>query len=304
MLLAMPHRPYRDEADLTLLLRWLSDHAPTTFMHPGDLVWWLYQNTQVDPRQALELLFDGEAGGNELQGFGYCDGSWSVLQGLPDLPAHVWDEMVAAAATRAGGKLTVQPHEWDTPQLAALKRAGFELTDNRMVRLVREVQPCDQEAVALPAGFHFADMSGSEVSPEDRVKVHQDVWHPSKVTLEAYGRLQAAPLYRPDLDVMVVAPSGEIAAYALGWFDPGSRTGLMEPVGTRAAFRRQGLGKGLIREVTHRFAALGAQKVTIGSYEKNVAAVALYTSAGYAARGFWVDWETETAAMKEGQDSA
>ena len=35
-----------------------------------------------------------------------------------------------------------------------------------------------------------------------------------------------------------------------------------------------------------------------------VAAVALYQSAGYAERGFWVDWEAETAAMKEGQDSA
>ncbi|MHA0033681.1 GNAT family N-acetyltransferase [Deinococcus sp. PESE-13] len=300
----MPHRPYRDEADLTLLLRWLSDHAPTTFMHPGDLVWWLYQNMGVDPRQALELFFDGEAGGNELQGFSYCDGSWSVLQGLPDLPAHVWDEMVAAAVTRAGDKLTVQPHEWDTPQLAALKRAGFALTDNRMIQLVREVQPSDLAAVALPAGFRFADMSRGEVSAEDRVKVHQDVWHPSKVTLEAYGRLQAAPLYRPDLDVMVRAPSGEIAAYALGWLDPGSRTGLMEPVGTRTEFRRRGLGKSLIREVTRRFAALGAEKVTIGSYEKNVAAVALYQSAGYAERGFWVDWEAETAAMKEGQDSA
>ena len=115
MLLAMPHRPYRDEADLTLLLRWLSDHAPTTFMHPGDLVWWLYQNTQVDPRQALELFFDGEAGGNELQGFSYCDGSWSVLQGLPDLPAHVWDEMVAAAATRAGAQLTPFSRTSGTP---------------------------------------------------------------------------------------------------------------------------------------------------------------------------------------------
>lgn len=56
--------------------------------------------------------------------------------------------------------------------------------------------------------------------------------------------------------------------------------------------------------MARRFAALGAEKVTIGSYEKNVAAVALYQSAGYAERGFWVDWEAETAAMKEGQDSA
>ena len=103
-------------------------------------------------------------------------------------------------------------------------------------------------------------------------------------------RLQAAPLYRPDLDVMVVAPSGELASYALGWSDPGSRTGLMEPVGTHKDFRRQGLGNRLIREITRRLVTLGAQTVTIGTYEKNQAAVGLYQSAGYTLSGHWTDF--------------
>ena len=292
------HRPYRDEADLTLLLRWLSEYAPDTFMHPGDLVWWLRQNTLVDPAKALELFFED---GGELQGFVYCDSAWSVIQGRPDLSESVWDDMVACAAAKvegAEGRLVIQPHEWDTPQVAALSRAGFTRTDHRMLRLVRLPGSLDAEVVALPAGFHFADMSSGEISPETRVKIHQDVWHPSRVTLEAYQRLQAAPLYRPDLDVMVVAApdgaqSGKLAAYALGWYDPGSRTGLMEPVGTHADFRRQGLGQHLIREMTRRIAALGAQKVTIGTYEKNVAATALYRSAGYEPAGYWVDFQRE-----------
>lgn len=133
-------------------------------------------------------------------------------------------------------------------------------------------------------------MQGSEVSAEARVGLHQEVWQSEKVTLEAYQRLQAAPLYRPDLDVLVVADSGEPAAYAIGWYDPGSCTGQIEPVGTHSAFRRRGLGKALIREVTRRMAALGAGKVTIGTYEKNVAAAALYQSAGYMLSGHWIDF--------------
>ncbi len=285
----MTHRPYRDQHDLTLLLNWLSDHAHTAYMHPGDLVWWLHKNMSTDRTTALELFFDEQGA---VQGLTFFDGaSWALLQGTPGLPVHVWNHMVASVIAKAEGELVFQPHEWDTEQLAALQRAGFAPTVNRMLRLEHVAGASDQEAVDLPPGFRFADMSQGDIGAEARVKLHQHVWNSAKHTLEAYGRLQAAPLYRPDLDVMVVAPSGELACYALGWFDPGSRTGLMEPVGTHQAFRRQGLGKRLIRELTRRMGALGAQKITIGSYEKNQASTGLYQSAGYRLNGSWIDFE-------------
>jgi mycothiol synthase len=288
------HRSYRDEHDLTLLLGWLSAHAHTAYMHPADLVWWLRQNTLVDPTTALELFFS-EPG--QLQGFVFLDTAfWAVLQGVPGLPDSIWDDMVASVVARTDGAAVIQPHEWDTAQVEALMRAGFAPTANRMLRLVHTAEPSDQEPVLLPADFRFADMARHEVSAEARVGLHQAVWHPSKVTLEAYERLQRAPLYRPDLDVMVVAPSGELACYALGWYDPGSRMGLMEPVGTREPYRRQGLGHRLIREVTRRQVVLGAQRVTIGTYEKNQAAVGLYQGAGYRLDGHWMDFKRAPSA--------
>jgi len=287
----MHHRPYRDERDLALLLNWLSAHARTAYMHAGDLVWWLRKNMLVDPTKVLELFFRNES---ELQGFVFVDaGSWAVLQGAADLSAAEWDGMVACAAVKAAGELTVQPHEFDTPQVEALKRAGFTPTQNRMLRLEHTAEPSDLVAVPLPSGYRFADMAQGDVRAEARVELHQHVWPRSQVTAEAYRRLQAAPLYRPDLDVMVVTPSGELACYALGWYDPASRTGLMEPVGTHVNFRRQGLGRCLIREMTRRLVVLGGQKVTIGSYERNQAATRLYQSAGYSLNGFWMDFRRE-----------
>ena len=44
--------------------------------------------------------------------------------------------------------------------------------------------------------------------------------HPSSMTVEKHRRAMASPLYRQDLDLVAVAPDGEIAAYALVWFDP------------------------------------------------------------------------------------
>lgn len=284
----MTHRPYRDERDLTLLLTWLSRNAHTAYMHAGDLVWWLRKNATTDPTKALELFFDDQG---EVQGLAFYDSGWAILQGQADLPDQVWDEMVASAVAKADGELVIQPHESDSGQLEALRRAGFAATPNRMLRLVHAARPADLEAVDLPAGFRFADMSGGEVSSEARVNLHQQVWSSAKHTLEVYRRMQDAPLYRPDLDLMVVAPSGDLACYAVGWFDPDSGTGLMEPVGTHTDFRRQGLGKRLIREMTRRMVALGAQKITIGSYEKNQASTALYQSASYALDGCWIDFE-------------
>lgn len=113
----MTHRPYRDETDLTLLLKWLSERAHTAYMHPGDLVWWLRKNATIDPVKALELFFDEQG---DVQAMAFVDGSWSLLEGNADVPAQVWDDIVASVLMKAQdqGKLVFQPHETDTEQLA------------------------------------------------------------------------------------------------------------------------------------------------------------------------------------------
>ena len=74
---------------------------------------------------------------------------------------------------------------------------------------------------------------------EERVEVHREVWHPSRVTLEAYRRLRAAG-YNPRLDLVAVAPDGRFGSYCICWFGPQSRTGLFESLGTRQAHKGKG----------------------------------------------------------------
>lgn len=119
---------------------------------------------------------------------------------------------------------------------------------------------------------------GGEAEWGDRVEAHREVWHPSRVTPEAYRRLRAAPGYDPRLDLVAVEPDGTFGAYCVCWFDPASRAGLFEPVGTRAAYRRKGLGGAVMAEGLKRLRDLGARTALVSAVHGNGAAIRLYES--------------------------
>ena len=73
---------------------------------------------------------------------------------------------------------------------------------------------------------------------------------------------------RKDLDLNVVAPNSKYAACCLAWYDERNRMGILEPVGTHPDHRGFGLGKEIIYEGIRRLAALGAEKVLVGSGQK------------------------------------
>jgi ribosomal protein S18 acetylase RimI-like enzyme len=131
---------------------------------------------------------------------------------------------------------------------------------------------------------------GGEDEWPERVATHREVWHPSRVTLEAYQRLRVTPGYTPELDLVAVTPDGTFASYCICWLDPVNRTGEFEPVGTRPAFRQQGLGKAVIAEGLRRLKAHGATDAIVYTPHYNGSAVALYESAGFRIAGSEYDY--------------
>jgi ribosomal protein S18 acetylase RimI-like enzyme len=102
------------------------------------------------------------------------------------------------------------------------------------------------------------------------------------VTDEAYLRLMRTPGYDRDLDVVIVAPEGAIAAFCLGWLDPVNQVGEFEPVGTRQTFRRQGLGQAAALAGLWRMKARDAKSAVVGPVDvKEEAAMRLYQSVGF-----------------------
>jgi GNAT superfamily N-acetyltransferase len=79
---------------------------------------------------------------------------------------------------------------------------------------------------------------------------------------EWYRCVQAAPLYRRNLDLVIAAPGGELAAFCTVWFDDAARTASFEPLGVHPAHQGQGLGKAIVAEGLRRAARLGATLCT------------------------------------------
>lgn len=281
------YRPYADDRDrermLALASAMIRDAPERSFVHPGDVLWGMYQNTRFDPTASIGL-WETEVG--ELAAFGWGDRHGLAVQVGPlalvddALLAEILDWGEARACAREGDerRLRVSVRDCDTPLLRLVEARGYTNAGNPMLHMARSLDGPIPDA--LPSEFVVRAVQGG-VEDEARVNLHREVWHPSRVTLEAYRRLRTISGYRSDLDLVAVAPSGEFAAYCICWFDPGSVSGEFEPVGTRGAFRRRGAGRAVMLEGLRRLQALGARTAIVYSVEANTASTGLYQSVGF-----------------------
>jgi ribosomal protein S18 acetylase RimI-like enzyme len=83
------------------------------------------------------------------------------------------------------------------------------------------------------------------------------------------------------LDVAIASDDGRIVAYAMAWVDEGSRSGQLEPVGTRPHFWRRGLGHVANREALRRMRQRGAEIAGVNKWANNAANIAFYESCGF-----------------------
>ena len=78
---------------------------------------------------------------------------------------------------------------------------------------------------------------------ESRAAAHRSAFAPSRFSADAYASVRASWPYRQDLDCVVEAPDGSIAAFSLAWLDEVNGVGELEPVGTHADHQDRGLGR-------------------------------------------------------------
>jgi mycothiol synthase len=136
---------------------------------------------------------------------------------------------------------------------------------------------------SVPAGFVIRSMGDADEHPR-RSLASWRAFHPDEpdsgcdATGAWYRNVQRAPLYRRDLDVVAIAPNGDIASFAVAYFDDVAREGVFVLDGTAAAYQRLGLAKAVITEALRRLRWLGARDAYVNWYEPP--AGALYESVG------------------------
>lgn len=97
----------------------------------------------------------------------------------------------------------------------------------------------------------------------------------------AEDRLRQTSLYRPDLDLFVVDPLGDVVAYGLFWYDPVTGVGLVEPMRTEQPHQGKGLASHVLSAGMHKLVAAGCERVKVSWEADNESAVALYLGAGF-----------------------
>jgi GNAT superfamily N-acetyltransferase len=149
--------------------------------------------------------------------------------------------------------------------------------------------------VPLAEGYTLRALGGLNEHPA-RSWVSWKAFHPAQPDERYeghtwYRNVQRAPLYRRDLDLVAVAPTGEFAAFVTLWYDELARTAAFEPVATHPDHQRRGLGKAMMAEGLRRVKALGATQASVGSYSE--AAGALYASIGFTEYDLSHPWVKE-----------
>jgi mycothiol synthase len=135
----------------------------------------------------------------------------------------------------------------------------------------------------VPPGFVIRPLAGeSEVGAY--VDLHRTVFESKSMTVEWRLRTLRYPDYRADLDLVVAAPDGRLAAFCIAWLQPGLGAGgwgQIEPLGCHPDFRRYALGRVVLAEGLRRLQACGAEVIHVETDSYRNTAFALYESMGF-----------------------
>jgi mycothiol synthase len=253
---------------------------------PASIEWW-YGLTHPDPlADHLRLWRDGSTPvawswheSPELE----CQ----VWTGDPEWDIAVFGTIVRTTLAEAGGaEVAAFAADDDPARIEVFRSLGMAPAGRRLSRWQWRDGQDDRPALgSLPDGYLVRGLRGPDEFTA-RVTLHRAAFPPSKLTVEKYARLLAVPHYRLENDLVVEAPDGELAAFALGWLDPDGRVAEFEPVGTHPDHQRRGLARALLTAGIARFNAAGARVVQVYADATEAPAESLYRAIGFRRRSF------------------
>jgi len=208
-----------------------------------------------------------------------------VLEWLHLQTLRAWRERILAATTDADREGTTEPPTMETwagegwSEESFLRDRGWTPTETTLSQYVQPLD-LDLDPPRVPDGHVLRHVRGPEEFPA-RVEAHRAAFAPSKITLEKYALLPGLDHYRFEHDLVLEAPDGSIAAFAICWVDDAGSVGEFEPVGVHPAHQRRGLGRVIMRAGLRLMREAGLRDALVFSDASNTASEALYRSAGF-----------------------
>lgn len=271
-------------------------------LHPGDVHWRLRHHPGRAPREEIVLL----RGRTGLVGFAYMEGTgegdfWTLPHAeQAESEARLLGWMESRARRSGEARLIVGAFDGDERRTALLAGRGYGRLEDGLVPMRVDGgarvpgSPSAPPRPGLPAHLELRPARPSDFPSLATTIAAAFGTKPKPV--ETYTGLHAGAYHDGDLDLVVSAPDEGVVAACTGWYDPGSRTALIEPVSCHPGHRRRGLAHALVAECMDRLALRGARSIHLNTTHENEGARDLYRSLGFQVTGFDRDWALDLSA--------
>lgn len=123
-------------------------------------------------------------------------------------------------------------------------------------------------AISLPKGFILKSLADDNNLKKINQVLHRGFNHPGEpldTEIEDRRKMQLAPNFKKDLNLVVEAPNGDFVSYCGMWFESVNKIAYVEPLATDPDYRFMGLGKAAVLEGIRRTGEMGATIAYVGS---------------------------------------
>lgn len=165
-----------------------------------------------------------------------------------------------------------------------LLRQGFVAQAMRSLHYARPLTLPLAES-PLPAGFLLRPVQGED-EVAALVELHRAAFGTDHMTVEERLAIMRAPGYLPTLDLVMVAPSGQLCAFCIGGWDVEQQQAYTDPIGVHPDFQGRGLGRAILTAALRHLtmAAEHPQQVVVklGTSSENLAMQRLAEATGFS----------------------
>ena len=289
-------RGYDAERDFQRVMKFLRD----SFAETGSLHNWLpprFENSRAEVASGTRLWeeVDGPeprvvAVANPETRYVYfiqMDPDYAYLEG--EVVEWIVEHCASQKSSGEELKVSIVALEGNPAREAVLREHGFERGPVYGIFRLRAVDAPIPD-VRPPEGYVIRSVRPEEDFDRIAAAVRVVFGHGEWFTREVLEGLSRASFYRDDLDLVAVAPNGDIASFCTFRMDPPSRVTELEPMGTLPEYRRKGLAKALLVEGFRRLKRYDPTLLYIGGAADTPEANRLYEVTGFTERYDYYHW--------------
>jgi ribosomal protein S18 acetylase RimI-like enzyme len=268
--------------------RQLATHGPISGLHPGDVPHGI-QN-QMRHHEATEIARVW-VNGDAVVAFAVMWPQWQSFHfgADPDLGDEHYLRVVEEVLDLAteNGRVETEVSPGDRRFAETVGALGLVKTSEPFILTSQDLD------ATKPIEVEGYTIRGAKMEEVDSIRAAHVSAFGSSWTTETYRRYMEAPPYEPANEIVAVAPDGEIAGFAVVWFDQRNRIGYFEPVGTHSDHQRRGVGSAVLNGGMNWMLENGMARATVMHDADSPNNAAFYRSCGFMPIGSIERWVRE-----------